>query len=490
MKRLLLTFAACLTAGMLLAQPADSVRLRALGDKLEEYFTALAGADAALQGSECDFLISSCQDSLLRQWVALKIYDHYLNSRIMGDDAVAVHVAREWFLSGKVPMMTEMDLLNAKVFVEFNRQSLIGLKAPVLMMQDASFKSVPVPGEGEYAVLYFYDTSCSTCRIETARLTEFLSQTEYPVHLYAVYSGSDKASWEQYRSRFPSERVTHVWDPEMTTDFIRTWGVLQTPKMFLIDPSGVIVGRGLDTGALSLLLERAFGKEGYTYGSEAQMAVYDQLFAPYGDRLKASDVVDVADYVAARTLGEGDMDAFKHWEGDLLYYLSSRRGEAWHEGAAAFIGKYIDAPDVWTTPEDSLKVLSLAGMMKDLLARTPAGSVVPDLSVEGVLRQRPCLFRKGSVPGRYNLRSLRGNPSYVVFYSQGCGECQRMLEAVERLVTANRKAKVLLVDMDSLFADNPAGAQLLLDTFDLSALPFGLELDKSGKILHKYIVIE
>ena len=28
-----------------------------------------------------------------RQYVALKIYDHYLQSRIMGDDGVAVHLA-------------------------------------------------------------------------------------------------------------------------------------------------------------------------------------------------------------------------------------------------------------------------------------------------------------------------------------------------------------------------------------------------------------
>ena len=75
-----------------------------LGAKLDQYFLALAGESVKVQNEECDFLIESCQDSLVKQYTALKIYDHYLKSKIMGDDAVAVHVARKWFLSGAVKM--------------------------------------------------------------------------------------------------------------------------------------------------------------------------------------------------------------------------------------------------------------------------------------------------------------------------------------------------------------------------------------------------
>ena len=116
-----------------------------LGSKLEEYFTALAGENAAVQSAECDYLIESCQDSLVRQYVAIKIYDHYLRSQIMGDDAVAVHIADKWFLSGAVAMKTEEDLLNARIFAEFNRSSLIGADAPVLTLFDPEGAAVKVP---------------------------------------------------------------------------------------------------------------------------------------------------------------------------------------------------------------------------------------------------------------------------------------------------------------------------------------------------------
>ena len=162
MKRLCCILFLALAAAGLRAQEYPE-----LGAKLDEYFLALAGESAEVQNAECDFLISSCQDSLVRQYVALKIYDHYLNSKIMGDDAVAVHVASAWLLSGKVPMHSDADLLNAKVFAAFNESSLIGMQAPALTLKDPSGASVKVPSGEECSVLYFYDTSCSSCKVET-----------------------------------------------------------------------------------------------------------------------------------------------------------------------------------------------------------------------------------------------------------------------------------------------------------------------------------
>ena len=479
MKRLILCLlSALLSLGVLAQEPYPE-----LGAKLEEYFTALAGEPASVQNKECDFLIASCQDSLVRQYVALKIYDHYLQSKIMGDDAVAVHVAQEWFLSGKVAMAEEMDLMNAKVFVEFNKSSLIGMQAPVINTFAPDGSYVKVPGEG-YSVLYFYDTGCSTCKVESARLKAFVKEGKYPVTVYAIYVGQDGEAWKAYRSSFAG--VTHVWAPAGASWQFQ-YGVLQTPRMFLVSPSGEILGRGLDTPALQLLLNREFSSGHFVYGESSQMAAFDQLFAAYGDTLKVSDVMDVADYMAARTFGEGNMDAFKQHMGDMLYYVSSRKTEVFREAAVPFVKKYIQLPEVWDTPEDQAQVVSLGELLLDLCSRTPVGTVVSDLRVSGVLRRKPGLFVSGSRAGEFKLRKLKGAPAYVVFYSANCSSCQEMLSAVERVVAENRRARVLLVDMDGLMTDAPEQGRLLLDTFDLSALPMVVELDKKGVVQHKYV---
>ena len=480
MKRLLTVLLAVFFTFSLQAQED---RFEALGAKLEEYFAALAGDPVPVQNAECDFLIESCQDSLTRQFVALKIYDHYLNSKIMGDDGVAVHVADTWLIPGKVAMHSELDLLNAKVFAEFNRQAQLGAEAPTLVVMDQEGETVSVPGKGEYTVLYFYDTSCSTCRIESPRLRDFLKDTDFPLQTVAFYTGDDEEEWARYQATSLNvPGITHVWDPEMDSDYQRKYGVLQTPRMFLIGPDGTVVGRGLDTPALRMLTEKLSGKESYVYGTREGTALYERVFASYGDDLKPEDVLDVAAYVAERTYGEGDAESFKHMEGDLLYWLSSQTGEIYKEGTRLFIDKYIlGVSEVWNKDEDAAQVVSMALMMQELLARTPVGSTVPDLQVHGTLLRKPCLFRKGSKDGVFSLRKA----DYLVFYTKGCGRCEETLAAARAL--ADNKAKVLLVNMDNLFEQYPDESRQLLDTFDLSGLPYVLQLGPDGVVQHKYL---
>ena len=456
-----------------------------LGAKLDQYFLALAGEPVSVQNEECDFLIESCQDSLVRQYTALKVYDHYLKSKIMGDDAVAVHVARKWFLSGKVKMKSEDDAFHAQLFVQFNENSLIGNPAPQLTLFAPDSSSVRIPAKDAYSVLYFYDTGCATCKKETPRLQELIDSGKFPVTVYAIYVGASAEEWAAYRDKFTG--VTHLWDPEVTSDWQLLYGVLQTPRMFLVNPTGEIVGRGLDTPALEILLNRELSKEEYVYGEASEMERLAQLFDIYGDTLKVSDIMSVADYMAARTFGEGDVNAYKQTIGDLLYYLFSQRTEVYRDASVPFIQKYIEQPEIWSTEADKAQVTSLGELMVALASRTPVGSQVPDLKVPGTLHRKPGLFRKGVKEGEFRLRKLKGNPGYLIFYTGGCSACQELLAAVDDIVANDRKARILLIDMDALFNDNPEKANELLDNFDLSVLPFVLQLDRKGVVRHRYV---
>ena len=107
----------------------DSTRLAELDKRLDKYFQILEPENVDVKSRECDLLIDSAKDSLLRQHIALKAYEHYLNSTLMGDEGVAVHLTDTWFASGRVSMGGEEVLFNARIFADFNRQSLLGKPA-------------------------------------------------------------------------------------------------------------------------------------------------------------------------------------------------------------------------------------------------------------------------------------------------------------------------------------------------------------------------
>ncbi len=499
----------------------DSTRLAELDKRLEQYFQILEPQSVDVKIEECDLLIDSAKDSLLRQHIALKAYDHYLNSTLMGDEGVAVHLTDTWFASRLVSMGGEEVLFNAKIFADFNRQSLLGKSAPLFTMESFEGDSVSFGGSADrYRVLLFYDTDCAKCKLEVMRLRPLVDSRNWPIDFYAVYTGSDKTGWRQWLSdrmniNASRTRIFNLWDPEVKSDYQMKYGVLQTPRMFLIGKDGIIIGRGLDSTALERLLDIVLpGYVDYEYGSDASAALMDKLFASYNesvsdslsvksdirtcngwfDRLSnrrkrslslpkrpdTTRILSMAKALEDRTLSKGDTISFKHLEGDLLYWLTSRRDELSKEGTLPFINEYIlSRSGIWITQDDTLKVVGLARMMKDLLSRTPVGSKLPKANSIQPRADANVSFLRDWTKKWNHLRKKGG---YIVFHTEGCPVCKAELDVADSL-----GLKTLEVNVDEIMVSAPDLAKVLLDTFDLSSMPFILEIDRHGIIRRRYM---
>ena len=259
-KLALIALSLLLATGLLRAQ-VDSAGVAKTLALVDEYMLALEQETLDVKLSECDLLLETCTDSLLRQAVALKLYNHYADSRLMGDESVAVHLYDRWFAHGPVAFPSGEARSKARLFVEFNRSSLLGMPAPVLQMQGFDDEPVTVPqSSGRRSLLYFYDTGCSKCKLEVILLRSWLEEQPDELDLYALYVGSDRDAWKAFaadklqvgNSRV---RVLHAWDPELTSDFQRLYGILQTPRLFLVDTDGIIMGRRLSVDALRQLTQ-------------------------------------------------------------------------------------------------------------------------------------------------------------------------------------------------------------------------------------------
>ena len=476
------------------AQQLDSAKRNALEAKLAEYFEALKYESLEVQKEEADFLIESTSDSLVRQFVACSVYDHFIDSNVMGTEAVAVHVYDKWFAPGKVKMNNDMDLLNARIFADFNRQSLIGEKAPELVMESADGGIVRLFAEGEnpgrYRVLFFYDADCAKCKLESILLTNVIETEDFPIELVAVYAGDNRQKWDSYVSDrlavdVAQTKIMHLWDPTLDSDFQRKYGVLQTPRMFLIRPDGVIIGRGLDTQALSMMLHDIFDEVELEYGSKESEAMFAGILEAATERPEKSDVVSLADYIESATLQKGDTVMFRQLTGDLLYYLSGRQGEGYKEGLKHVLDSMILVDNhVWRTRDDSLKVVGFAQMMNELLLKAQPGTRLPSLKVPGEL------MTSGKFKScRFNIRKLGGDRNIILFYTEDCNICKAEKAAAAALVADAPKARVLMVNVDMIAASDPALAERLFETFDLSSLPFIMETDRKGKILRRYITL-
>lgn len=260
MRRFLLTLLLCILATLAAGAQVDSLKLAKMESMLEEYLAAIANETAAEKAAECDFLIGSCSDPELRNAVATRLYARFVDPPVMGEEAIAIYLYDHWFASGKAVFPNEFDSINASIYADFNRPTLLGAKAPCLTLSGPDNEPVSIPSKERKSVLYFYDTDCSKCKLESMLLSAYLEDVQEPLDFYAVYCGGNEESWKEYREeRFniinPSVRTFNLWDPEVASDFLRQYGILQTPRMFLVDSDGIIIGRRLDSDALRQLIE-------------------------------------------------------------------------------------------------------------------------------------------------------------------------------------------------------------------------------------------
>lgn len=471
------------------AAQSDSSRIAALDAKLEEYIGVLEREPSDVKIGESDFLIGTPTDSVLRQRTAMKLYRHYMESPVMGDEAVAIHIYDRWFSTGEISMGDEAALYSARLFAETNRKSLIGMKAPEIVLYDTlgNANRIPASGDGRFHVLYFYDTDCPKCRIENIRLKSVLDNTLAPVTLYAIYVGSDRDRWAAFTDGHftftsPEIQCVSLWNPDMGTDLTFSYGVLGTPRMFLTDSRGTIIGRGLDSGALEQLLA-AYAPKEMEYGSRESDTFFRSLFGDT-DTLTCSSVDRIAGYIEKGTLQAGDTLMFRQMTGDLLYYIAGQREEAFKCGTADFVRKYIlSRDDIWKTPDDSIKVVGFASLLNDLDGLAPYGSEIPGIRVWATRlrngRTATGMFRTDRFQGR------RGG--IIIFHTEGCEICRSELEAAAEMSASGKGPVILEVDMDLLFSSYPEQADALMSSFDLSSLPFIIETDRKGRVTRKYI---
>jgi len=484
---LILTFALSCWVN-LSAQLPESVR-KALDEKLDEYTQAIETQPFDTQCKETDFIIGTCQDSLVRQYVAIKLYTHFMESKLMGSENIVVHIFDKWFSDGTVKMRSEADDLAARMFAQINRPSLIGKTAPLLCLESSDGKMLETPNRTSrrFSVLFFYNIDCPKCRIEVIMLRNILENSDYPIDVYAIYAGKDEEGWRRYYQDeldpdCRSTRVFNLWNPSSDNSLVEQYGLLQTPKMFLINPESMIIGRSLDCLALSQMLQNLFSRRELGYGEDASHQFFDSVFS---EVKQPQEIISIADTIAVRSLEAGDTTLFRQLTGDMLYYLSSNRKEPYVSGCSYVIDKYIlERDDIWNSPDDSLKVVGLAQMLKQLYAKSPVGSKIPDLRIYGTLKGHG----GSSSSGFRWTRELKSKSTLIIFHTSDCPVCREQIKVAEESINNVPKRKVFEVDVEQALRNmNQEEANRMMSSFDLSGLPFILEINRKGVILGKYL---
>jgi thiol-disulfide isomerase/thioredoxin len=192
------------------------------------------------------------------QYYLIHFLNSYAKSKIVGFDAIYVHLVEQYYATGQAHWteneQLEKILENAKKL----KPLLIGKKAPNITVQDRKGNKVVLHEiDSEYTILYFWRYDCGTCKKSTPKLKEFYEEFKNKgVKIIAICNNSQdliSGCWEYVEENKISDWL-HTVDPYMRSRVSMIYDIQSTPQIYVLDREKVIVSKRISAEDLGKVL--------------------------------------------------------------------------------------------------------------------------------------------------------------------------------------------------------------------------------------------
>lgn len=222
--------------------------------KLKDYFTKL------LYYQESDtinkyvdmILAKAAPDTLMYRYLVDWISYQFETSKVIGHDAVFVHIAKTNQLAGKCYWLDEDVIAKYRKVIGRREPLLIGKIAPELIIPDTSLSENVLQWKSSYnidkpyTILWFVDPDCPTCKKETNNLRTLYDSLQRigkrNFEVYSVGNDSDVARWVKYvrDNKYP---WICVGGNKGNIDYLEYFNIYETgnPTMFILNSKHEII---------------------------------------------------------------------------------------------------------------------------------------------------------------------------------------------------------------------------------------------------------
>jgi peroxiredoxin len=228
--------------------------------KVKYYLESLTVQDPDSISKSADVVIekSKANKEVFRYflWYTSNTYE---TSKFMGMDAVFVHVAKKYYLSGQADWVDSTTLRKIGERVKILDPLLLGKTAPRLIMRDTLNRPVSlheVAAKNKYTVLIFYDPNCGHCQKEVPEISEHFYKEYKPkgVEVIAACAERNPKDWRNFVRKHKLHTI-NTFDIDTVVDFRNVWDVYSFPVVFILDQNKKIIGKRVPSEELGKFID-------------------------------------------------------------------------------------------------------------------------------------------------------------------------------------------------------------------------------------------
>ncbi len=191
-----------------------------------------------------------------------KFLNDYAASKIVGMDAVYVHLGKKYYVGGEADWVDSTTLAKIAENVATLEPLLIGKPAPplTLKLRDES-DFVLHDTDAKFTVLFFYDPECSHCKKQTPFVIEFAEKyRDKGVKTVAVcskFAPNVGDCWTYVdENEGMKEAIVNTADPYHKSKYKVVYDITSTPQIYVLDKDKKIVSKRISAEQLPEVLDR------------------------------------------------------------------------------------------------------------------------------------------------------------------------------------------------------------------------------------------
>ncbi|MBS4014453.1 MAG: redoxin domain-containing protein [Bacteroidetes bacterium] len=224
--------------------------------KLNQFFSSVAIQIPDSIITAADRLINKTRgnDEIFKYvvWFVMNLSER---SNIMGMDALFVHMAEKYYMSGDAFWVSEEQLDRISKRAIAQKPLLIGAVAPDITVFTPERKTISLHEiESKYLVLYFWDSDCSHCKKVTPKLKDVYNKmNNNELKVFAVNTEASREDWLNYVEKNNLNWI-NVHDPVNTSGFREKYDLFAVPIIYVLDKDKKIIAKKINPEQLEELI--------------------------------------------------------------------------------------------------------------------------------------------------------------------------------------------------------------------------------------------
>lgn len=216
-----------------------------LEPKMERYFKNLVVQVPDSIIKDADLIVKKASANKdIKSWTVYYITNQYENPKTVGTEAVWVHMATKYYLSGEMGVSEEVKKRVAEK-VATMKDLLVNKTFPALTLTDPAGKKVGVQAiDANYTVLFFYAPTCGHCKEASPVLKAFYDKNKAKgIKVMAISTEHNVEEWKTFIKTYHMEELINGFDALNQIDFNRKYDVVTTPMIYILDKNKKIIAR-------------------------------------------------------------------------------------------------------------------------------------------------------------------------------------------------------------------------------------------------------